>query len=119
MSAETDQRKAVRRARAEYRRLKKDFYGAAMTESDRIPLRAAETVEGLDKEIAILRTSIRKFVDQQPENLELMIKSMDVLRKMVAVRYRISKNSQADLSAALAKVIQGVGDQLIPEAVGE
>jgi hypothetical protein len=90
-----------------------------MDEADRIPLRAAETVEGLDKEIAILRAAIRKFVDKDPENLELMIKGMEVLRKMVAVRYRISKNSEADLSAALAKVIQGVGEQLMPEAFGE
>jgi hypothetical protein len=96
--------------------LLKDFYGSAMGAAERIELEAASEIEGLDKEIAVLRTRLREAVSEHPADFALMLRGMDLLVKAVSARYRLSKEAEEDLSASIAGVVRGVGGLLMPEA---
>ena len=92
-----------------------DFYGSALNEAERMQLRKAEEIEGLDDEIAVLRVKLRTVVEKHPENLPLMLRGIDLLVKAVSARYRLSKKAEEDLADSLAGVIRGVGGVLVPE----
>lgn len=97
-------------------RLARDFYGSALDAAERIELEAASEVEGLDEEIAVLRLKLRRSLEKRPDDLQLMLRGIDLLVKAVSARYRLSKQAEADLSDSLANVIRGVGGLLMPEA---
>ncbi len=94
----------------------RDFYGSALDAAERIELEAASEIEGLDKEIAVLRVKLREVLQQRPDDLPLMLRGIDLLVKAVAARYRLSKEAEEDLSGSIAGVVRGVGGLLIPEA---
>ena len=91
------------------------FYADALSEAERADLPIAIEIEGVDEEIALLRLRIRAALEEHPDDLPLMFKGIDLLAKMVATRYRLSKRAERDLAASLANVIRGLGD-LWPEA---
>ena len=94
----------------------RDFYGSALDAAEQIELEAASEIEGLDKEIAVLRVKLREVLRQRPDDLPLMLRGIELLVKAVAARYRLSKEAEEDLSASIAGVVRGVGGLLIPEA---
>ena len=110
----TAQRRAPRRKR--HAKLAQDFYGSALDAAERIELEAASDIEGLDKEIALLRVKLRGLVSERPEELQLMLRGIELLVKAVSARYRLSKDAEEDLADSLGNVIRGVGGQLMPEA---
>ena len=91
------------------------FYESAMDEAEGNLLQDARKIEGLDEEIAVLRVKLRTAVDDHAENLPLMFRGIGLLVKAVSARYRLSKQSEADLSDSLDRVIQGAGSVLMPE----
>ena len=96
-------------------KLARDFYGSALAAAERIELEAASDIEGLDKEIALLRVKLREVVSERPEELPLMLRSIELLVKAVSARYRLSKQAEEDLAESIAGVIRGVGGLLMPE----
>ena len=86
-----------------------------MDEAEGNLLQDARKIEGLDEEIAVLRVKLRTAVDDHAENLPLMFRGIGLLVKAVSARYRLSKQSEADLSDSLDRVIQGAGSVLMPE----
>ncbi len=92
-----------------------DFYGSALEEAERLQLQEAEKIEGLDREIAMLRVKLRSVVSKRKENIPLMLRGIDLLVKAVSARYRLSKKAEEDLSDSLAGVLRGVGGALMPE----
>ncbi len=97
-------------------RLARDFYGSALDSAERIEFEAASKIEGLDYEIALLRTKLRNILKESPEDLQLMLCGIELLVKAVSARYRLSKQAEDDLAESLAGVIRGFGGQLLPEA---
>lgn len=93
-----------------------DFYGKALDEAERIELEEAAEVEGLDKEIAVLRVRLRRILKQEPDDMQLMMRGMELLVKAVSARYRLSKEAEEDLAGHIAGVLRGVGGQPMPEA---
>lgn len=92
-----------------------DFYERALTEAERLRLPEAREMEGLDEEIAMLR--VRLFTAaQRRDRLDLLSKGVDMLMRMVAMRYRLSPQSQDNLAESIAGVLQGIGVEL---GVGE
>lgn len=95
------------------------FYDKALTEAEQQQLPAAREMEGLDEEIAVLRTKFRSAVeaaqDNTKEELMLMMRGIDMLVKAVSARYRLSPKAEEDLADSLSNVIRGVGGQLMPE----
>ena len=97
-------------------KLTREFYGSALDAAQRIELEAAQEVEGLDDEIALLRVKLREVLEKHPEELQLMLRGIDLLVKAVSARYRLSKQAEEDLAESIGGVIRGVGGLLMPEA---
>ncbi len=114
-------RSPERRSGRPHRRstLTRDFYGSALAAAERIELEAAGEIEGLDREIALLRMKLRKVLTERPEDLQLMLRGIDLLVKAVSARYRLSKQAEEDLAESIAGVIRGVGGALLPEAFAD
>jgi hypothetical protein len=84
------------------------FYEQALSEAERADLPVALEVEGMDEEIAMLRLRLRKALRERPEDLPLMLKGIDALRKMVVTRYKLPREDEHDLEAEAA----GVRDEI-------
>lgn len=97
-------------------KLARDFYGSALDAAEQIELEAASDVEGLDREIALLRMKLREAVSERPEDLELMLRGMTTLVNAVSARFRLSKRAEEELSESIAGVVRGVGGLLSPES---
>ncbi len=100
-------------------KLAHDFYGSALDAAGRIELEAAEGIEGLDREIALLRVKLREVLSERPQDMQLMLRGVDLLVKAVSARYRLSKQAEEDLAESIAGVVRGVGGLLMPEAFAD
>ncbi len=100
-------------------KLAEDFYGSALDAAEKIDLEAASDLEGLDREIALLRMKLREAVSERPEDLQLMLRGMTTLVNAVSARYRLSKKAEEKLSESIAGVIRGVGGLLSPESFAD
>jgi hypothetical protein len=93
----------------------KDFYEEALSQAERVRLSRAKQVQGLDEEIALLRVRLSRLAEEQPENLELLIKGIGMLVRAVSTKYRLSHKAEDDLYQSLLGVLRGVGSVLLPE----
>ena len=75
------------------------FYEKALSEAERAGVAAALDVEGVDEEIAALRLRIRTAIKEHPEDLALILRGMDVLRRLVVTRYGLSRGDQREMTA--------------------
>ena len=82
-------------ARARRRPSPRNFYRQALTEAEQVELNHAQDIEGLDDEIALLRVRLKHAVEERPEDLQLLVRGMDLLVKAVAARYRLSPQGAA------------------------
>lgn len=78
------------------------FYEQALTEAERADFAVALEVEGFEEEVAALRLRLRTAL-KNPEDLALVLRGMDVLRRMVATRYDLSKPDEQALGSAFAE----------------
>jgi hypothetical protein len=95
------------------------FYAQALDEAERLELAEAAEVQGLDEEIALLRLRIRQAVLEQPDDLPLMVRGIELLIKALAARYRITKEEEADLAESMVNVLKGIGGVVYPEVFGD
>ena len=95
------------------------FYDEALSEAERAALPLAREIRGLDEEIAVVRLRLRSALEQHPEDLKLMAKGVDLLVKALSVRYRLSKDEKADLSAGIKGILGEIGGTLCPEVIGD
>jgi len=112
-------RSTAARSRRRRKDVARDFYGSALDAAERIELEAAEEIQGLDKEIAVLRMKLRGVLSERPDDLPLMLRGIELLVKAVSARYRLSKEAEENLSESLAGVVRGVGGLLMPEAFAD
>jgi len=97
----------------------KAFYGGVVKEIEQ--LEAARELEGLDEEIAVLRVLLKNELQKlkdDPDRLQFVTKSFDLLVKAVAARYRLSPKARRDLTESLEGVSRELGSQLYPEGFG-
>lgn len=106
------------RRRGRKSRLVREFWRSALTEAERIDYDAALQLEGIDEEIAVLRTKLRSALAKakDPKDIALLLRGIDLLLKAVAAKYRLSPKEGDDLSTNIEKVLRGAGELLIPEA---
>lgn len=88
------------------------FYEQALSEAERLRIPRARQMEGLEEEIALLRVRLLRLAQEHPEQFELLLKGVALLVRAVATKYRLSPQSQEDLSRSLAGVITSIGTQL-------
>ena len=89
---------------AKTRLSRRRFYHQALNEAERADLPVALEVEGVDQEIAMLRLRLRTALKDRPEDLALMLKGIDALRKIVATRYRLPREARRDFEKETARV---------------
>ncbi len=99
--------------------LAQDFYGSALDAAERVGLEAASDIEGLDREIALLRLKLREVLSERPQDLQVMMRGIELLVKAVSARYRLSKQAEEHLAENVKGVIRGVGGRLMPEAFAD
>ena len=85
------------------------FYDEALTEAERLRLPTVRAAEGIDEEIAVLRTRLHAMAEQRPQRLDRLSKGMGVLVRAVGMRYRMSPKSEESLAESLAGVLNGIG----------
>jgi len=91
------------------------FYEEALSEAERLDLPEARQMEGLDEEIAVMRVRLKRALEEQPQDAQLIAKGLDLLVKAVAAKYRLSPKARKDLSDSIAGVVEGIGAALYPE----
>jgi hypothetical protein len=92
----------------------RNFYRHALDEAERLDLERAQEMEGLDDEIAMLRVRLKRAVEERPQDVQLLVKGLDILMRAVGARYRLSAKSRRDLADNLAATLNSLGDQLLP-----
>src|SRR4051794_15261904 len=55
------------------------FYAGVLDAADREVLAAARTISGLDQEIAVLRTRLRRLLRDQPDDYALAVRAIELL----------------------------------------
>ncbi len=112
---ETAARAARRHARKFRAGSAENFYARALSEAEAEYLRRAENVEGLDHEIAILRTKIHTALLDHPDDTELLMKGIATLTRTLAARHRLADKAEKDLFDNLVGTLRGLGEQLLPD----
>ncbi len=87
---------------------KKGFYSTALDEMERLELEEAAGVEGLDDEIALLRLKLRSLVQERPEGIELQLKAVNTLARLISTRYSITADQKKRLTQAITTVLKDV-----------
>ncbi len=90
----------------------REFYADVLSKAGRVRLSEARGLEGIDEEIALLRMKLRELVEEQPDNLGLLYKGIDLLIKAVAFRYKLSPKAKDDLYDNIVGVLNGLGREL-------
>jgi hypothetical protein len=95
--------------------VKPRFYTRVLDETERFDFENANGMEGIDEEIALLWTEIKKAISGGDErNMLLLVKATGALEKLIRTRYQISSAHRQGLKEAITKVIQ---DVLVPMGV--
>jgi hypothetical protein len=69
----------------------------------------AALLEGVDDEITVLRLVIRRLLDDDPENIKMLIATVNLLAKLVKVRYTITPEQKQGLRDAIQNILTDVG----------
>ncbi len=86
-----------------------------MSQAERVKLKHAQKLEGLDEEISLLRVRLSQMAQEHPEKLELLFKGIGLLVRAVSTRYRLSPKAEKDLCQSVIAVMNGIGGALWPE----
>ena len=87
---------------------KQGFYSKVLDEAEKISLEEARDIEGLDEEIAMLRARLRKLIEQDPDRIDLHLKMIAAIARLVGIRYDISREQKKSLRDAITKVITDI-----------
>src|SRR3989304_5973339 len=68
----------------------RNFYRRALDDAERLDLERAQGIEGLDDEIALMRVRLKRAVEEHPQDLQLLVKGLEILMRAVGARYRLS-----------------------------
>jgi hypothetical protein len=72
-----------------------------LNDAERLALADAMAVDGVDQEIALLRLRLRSAIVDEPKDLSLMFKGIELLAKVVATRYGLGKTGREEMQEAL------------------
>ena len=84
---------------------KSGFYSKALDEAEKLELEEARELTGLDEEIAVLRIKLRDLIEKEPDSLDLQMKAVTTIARLVATSYNISKEQKKTLKEAIARVL--------------
>ena len=94
--------------RTRWRPRRTNLYQDVLEQSDRAAFAEAAAVEGLEDEVPLLRLLLRRQLAEHPENLEMTIKGMHLLVRMVSVQHGLSGADEAAFDERAAGLIEQV-----------
>jgi hypothetical protein len=80
------------------------LYQGVLDAVDPRVLDAAETAEGLTDELALVRLLLRRQLESDPDNLEMTIKGLHLLVRMVVAQHKLSGEDVTALEGQLGKL---------------
>jgi hypothetical protein len=87
----------------------KNFYAPALDEVERLDIKTASGVNGIDDEIALLRVEIKKAVaGGDARNLRLLVDATNALERLIRTRYQITREQRKGLREAISNVLRDV-----------
>jgi hypothetical protein len=75
------------------------FYEDAMNEAEQAAIKIARDVEGVDEELVVLRLRLRTLVQAEGFDLTLLLRSLDVLRRLVETKHKLTRRQSVALEA--------------------
>ena len=84
---------------------KRSFYCRVLDEAEKLSIEEALEMEGVDEEIAVLRTKLRELMQNAPEKIELCLKTANTIARLVGIRYSISRTQKKSLKEAITRVM--------------
>ncbi|MFC1875519.1 hypothetical protein ACFLY3_05185 [Chloroflexota bacterium] len=94
---------------------KHGFYSRVLDEAEQLDFELATDVEGIDDEIALLRTKIKSVLRHSPERIDIIMQATNTLARLVRTKYNISKEDKRSLKEAIANVLRDVA---LPLGIG-
>jgi uncharacterized protein YjcR len=94
---------------------KHGFYSKVLDEAEQLDFEMATCVEGIDDEIALLRTKVKSVLRHDPQNIRLIMQATNTLARLLRTRYNISKEDKKGLKEAIANVLKDVA---LPLGIG-
>ena len=92
------------------------FYGGVL---DGAELLKAGAIQGIEQEIAVLRTKLKEQLKPDKGDYRLMLRCMELLVRAVAARYRMTPQHADELGRAAAEMVRQLGEQLAPQGFGD
>ena len=87
---------------------KHGFYSNVLDEAELLDFEQATKFDGLDEEIALLRTKLKSVVAHDPENMKLIMQATDTLVRLLRARYNIGKEDKKGLREAITNVLKDI-----------
>jgi hypothetical protein len=84
----------------------KSFYSDALDEAERLELKHAAALDGIDDEIAVIRVQIKKLV--KTADIEELATCMTVLCRLVSTRYATTKADKRGIKEAIGNVLRDI-----------
>ncbi len=94
---------------------KHGFYSRVLDEAEQADFEQATGVEGIDEEIALLRTKLKSLIAYEPQNMKLIIQAINTLVRLVSARYNIGKDDKKGLKDAIGSVLKDIA---LPLGIG-
>ena len=88
----------------------RQFYASVV--DDAAELLEADEVQGLDRELAMLRVRLRRQMRDEGADYALMLKSIETITKLVAARYRMSRQRSEDLAGSMTETLDRMTDAI-------
>jgi len=85
-----------------------NFYERVLDEAEKLEFADANSIEGLDGEIAILRIRIRDLLKADKENTGLILEATGMLADLVRTRFSITNSQKKGLKEAIYNVIKDI-----------
>ncbi len=94
---------------------KHGFYSHVLSKEERKDLELATQVEGIDEEIALMRVKLKTLVKTDPENIRLIMQSINAFTRLISAKYHIPKDDKLTLKEAVGNVLKDIA---LPLGIG-
>src|SRR3990172_4954183 len=88
--------------------LKHGFYSRVLSQEETLALLQADSLDGLDSEIAILRLKICQLLERDPDNLNLMLRASAILARLLRIKHQLNPQQAKGLQQAVGNVLREV-----------
>jgi hypothetical protein len=87
---------------------KQKYYLIVLDDSAKKDFKLAAEMDGIDAEIALLRTLIKKVVENTPNDFKMLVRLTNSLSKLVKINAGLSKSKRKNLTESIGQVIKDI-----------